>query len=149
MKTSWFNPATSTRSKALPTRALSDTSPCRSAGQGRPRDNAVVHGRGLAGGSGRRSQRCVPVGLPGPRPEAVVAAGRAAYLAAWPDDPVEDVEVRVPDVVRAVSEIVHAHGFWSLHDTAGLEPDRHVTMFLAHDGEDDDFDEDPFAISRA
>lgn len=81
-------------------------------------------------------------------PEAVVAAGRAAYLAAWPDDPEEDIEVRVPDVVRAVSEIVHAHGFWSLQDTAGLDPDRHVTMFLAHDG-DDDFGEDPFAISRA
>jgi hypothetical protein len=79
--------------------------------------------------------------------DAVIAAGRAAYLTAWPDDTEEDARVRVQDVVSAAAEITHAHGLSSLHGSAGLEPDHDFTEFVVHDGEDDDaFQADPFAI---
>ncbi|GII22843.1 hypothetical protein [Planosporangium mesophilum] len=81
--------------------------------------------------------------------EAVIAAGRAAYLTAWPGDTEEDARIRVQDVASAAAEIMHTHGFSKLHGTAGLEPDRDITAFVMHDGEDDDaFHADPFAIVR-
>jgi hypothetical protein len=81
--------------------------------------------------------------------EALITAGRAAYLTAWPEDTEEDARIRVHDLVSAAAEITHAYGFSSLEETAGLESDRDITAFVMHDGEDDDaFHEDPFAIVR-
>ncbi|MEV0567194.1 hypothetical protein [Dactylosporangium sp. NPDC050588] len=82
-------------------------------------------------------------------PDTVITVGRAAYLTAWPGDTEEDARIRVPDVVRAAAEIMHAHGLASLAETAGLESDRDITTIVTHDGEADEaFHEDPFAIVR-
>jgi len=81
--------------------------------------------------------------------DAVIAAGRAAYLTAWPDDIEEDAQVRVQNVGSAAGEIMHANGLSGLDGTAGLEDYRDFTSVVVHDGEDDDdFHAAPFAIAR-
>lgn len=55
-------------------------------------------------------------------PEAVVAAGRDAYLSAWPDDMEDDAERRVRNVVDAAMEIEHARGVEGFALIPGLEP---------------------------
>ena len=81
--------------------------------------------------------------------DAVLAAGRAAYLRAWPDDTQEDAEIRVQNVGDAAGELVHADGLTGLHAPAGLQLQRDVTGFVVHEGEDDEtFDSDPFGITR-
>lgn len=78
---------------------------------------------------------------------AVIAAGRAAYLQAWPDDTEEDASIRVEDVEVAASELIHADGLESLGNTEGLQPERGATTIIQHDGEDyETFDADPWAI---
>jgi hypothetical protein len=81
--------------------------------------------------------------------DALIAAGRVAYSTAWPDDTDEDAQVRVQNVVSAAAEIKHAHGLPTLQGTAGLEPHRDFTHFVAHAGESDEaFQANPFAIIR-
>src|SRR5262249_10784313 len=70
--------------------------------------------------------------------DAVLAAGRAAYLRAWPDDTQEDAEIRVQQVADAAAELDHADGFTGLDNVAGLELHRNVIGFVVHDGEDDE-----------
>jgi hypothetical protein len=79
-------------------------------------------------------------------PDALVGAGRQAYLAAWVSDTPDDAEVRVSDPVTAVSEILHLADVGTLDTTAGLKPWRATTQVLAHDGLDD-FDTQPFGIA--
>lgn len=81
--------------------------------------------------------------------DAVLAAGRAAYLRAWPDDTQEDAEIRVQQVDGAAAELEHADGLTALDNAAGLELHRDVIGFIVHDGGDDEtFDNDPFGITR-
>ncbi|MDF2090944.1 hypothetical protein P0Y31_01175 [Knoellia sp. 3-2P3] len=63
---------------------------------------------------------------------AVIAAGRAAYLRAWPDDTEEDASLRVQDVEMAASEIIHADGIDALGSTEGLEAERGATTIVQH-----------------
>lgn len=80
---------------------------------------------------------------------AVIAAGRSAYLRAWPDDTHEDAEHRVQQVSDAAAELTHADGLSRLEDVDGLSLHRDVTGFFVHEGEDDEaFNADPFAITR-
>ena len=58
---------------------------------------------------------------------AVIAAGRAAYLRAWPDDTEEDASIRVRDVEMAAAEIIHADGIDALGSTDGLGAERGAT----------------------
>jgi hypothetical protein len=53
--------------------------------------------------------------------EAVMAAGREAYLSAWPDDTEDDARHRVRNVVDAAMEIEHARGVEGFELTPGLE----------------------------
>ena len=81
--------------------------------------------------------------------DAVLAAGRAAYLRAWPDDTQEDAEIRVQQVSDAAAELEHAGGLTELDNAAGLQRHRSVISLVVHDGEDDEtFDNDPFGITR-
>ena len=78
---------------------------------------------------------------------AVIAAGRAAYLRAWPDDTEEDVSLRVEDVEMAAGEIIHADGIDALGSTEGLQAERGATTILQHDGEDyETFDANPWGV---
>jgi hypothetical protein len=54
--------------------------------------------------------------------EAIIAAGRAAYLRTWPDQAAEDAESRVPGLAEALYEIAHADGWSALDDTLGIHP---------------------------
>lgn len=78
---------------------------------------------------------------------AVIAAGRAAYLRAWPDDTEEDAATRVQDVEMAAAEIIHADGIDALGGTDGLRAERGATTILQHDGEDyETFDANPWGV---
>ncbi len=80
---------------------------------------------------------------------ALVEAGRSAYLRSWPDQEREDAELRVQSVIEAVAEASHAGEPTVLEAIDGLEPVRAAINFILHDGGDDEeFDEDPFAIAR-
>ena len=79
--------------------------------------------------------------------DAFIAEGRSAYLKGWPDDTEEDAEHRIENAEdgRTADAPIRAVG---LEGAAGLQPIRSVTSFLVHDGDDETFDEDPFAIAR-
>jgi hypothetical protein len=78
---------------------------------------------------------------------AVIDAGRAAYLRAWPDDTEEDASVRVQDVEMAASEIIHADGIDALGSTEGLRAERGATTIIQHEGEDyETFDANPWGV---
>ncbi|SES33562.1 hypothetical protein SAMN05216199_2932 [Pedococcus cremeus] len=78
---------------------------------------------------------------------AVIAAGRAAYLRAWPDDTEEDAALRVQDVEMAAGEIIHADGIDALSSTEGLQAVRGATTILQHDAEDyETFDANPWGV---
>ncbi|MGW0199285.1 hypothetical protein [Nonomuraea sp. NPDC003201] len=77
--------------------------------------------------------------------EALMAAGRAAYLQVWPDDVEDDAEFDVQTVSRAVYQLMHASGEDTiLDDVPGLRPTRSVQLTLDVN-EPLDFD-DPFSI---
>ncbi|GAA3052434.1 hypothetical protein [Actinokineospora globicatena] len=85
--------------------------------------------------------------------EAVMAAGRAAYLRSWPDDDEATAAEDVSHLGRALYQIGHADGWPKLGDVEGLRPvgasvvvvDREDTLgpdegewpedLYAHDGE--------------
>lgn len=80
---------------------------------------------------------------------AAIAAGRIAYLRAWPDDTEEDAVTRVQQVGDAAAELMHSDGLAGLERADGLRLERDATVFVVHDGEDDEtFDDDPFGITR-
>ncbi|MFE3448292.1 hypothetical protein ACFXJ8_05090 [Nonomuraea sp. NPDC059194] len=77
--------------------------------------------------------------------EALMAAGRAAYLRVWPDDIEDDSEFDVQTVDRAVYQLMHASGEDEiLYGVPGLKPTRYYKTTLDVAGHLD-FD-DPFAI---
>ncbi|MGW4959419.1 hypothetical protein ACWEPL_19520 [Nonomuraea sp. NPDC004186] len=77
--------------------------------------------------------------------EALMAAGRAAYLHVWPDDVEDDAEFDVQTVSRAVYQLMHASGEDTiLDDVPGLRPTRSIQLTLDVN-EPLDFD-DPFSI---
>ncbi|MDO8145641.1 MULTISPECIES: hypothetical protein [unclassified Isoptericola] len=79
--------------------------------------------------------------------DALIESGRAAYLDAWPDEDREDAEARVRSLVAAAAEVSHRGGPGALEMADGLEPERATFEFVLHEGGDDDeFDDDPFAI---
>ncbi len=77
--------------------------------------------------------------------DALVDAGRRAYLAAWPDDTQEDAEYRVTDARSAAGEILHDEDLAALSETLGLLRYRFLAQILTHVG-DDDFENDPFGL---
>lgn len=83
--------------------------------------------------------------------DALIAAGRDAYLRAWEEDTDEDAAYRVGDAGSAVYEIAHTEGWASLPQAPGLEQLASSQQVIIH--EDDgttwlDHDGDPFAIAR-
>lgn len=81
--------------------------------------------------------------------EAVMQAGRAAYLKAWPTSLPEDAEERVASAEIAAGEIVHAEGMAALESTNGLTLDRDLLSFTVHQGTDDgEWDQAPFQIAE-
>lgn len=81
--------------------------------------------------------------------DALIESGRAAYLDAWPDEDREDAETRVQSLVEAAAEVSHGGGPEALEAADGLEPERATFEFVLHDGGDDEeFEDDPFAIVR-
>ena len=69
-------------------------------------------------------------------PDAVLAAGRAAYRRVWPDDTEEDAIVDVSSVGRAVYQLQHAGGLSALDLVPGLEEVGSSTWHL--DAADED-----------
>jgi hypothetical protein len=61
-------------------------------------------------------------------PDALIEAGRAAYLEVWPDDARRDAEADVEDVGRAIYQISHAHGLDALLEAEGLAPTAGITV---------------------
>lgn len=53
-------------------------------------------------------------------PDAVMAAGRAAYLEVWPDDGEDEARADVTHLGRALYQLAHAHG-WDDLAADGLE----------------------------
>lgn len=83
--------------------------------------------------------------------EALVAAGRAAYVNLWADDTHEDAVAAVSNAAEAAREIVHADGWGALERANGLEAIADRTVLILHDDDSADWlhDEgDPFAIAR-
>ncbi|WP_277210981.1 hypothetical protein [Isoptericola croceus] len=82
--------------------------------------------------------------------DALIEAGRVAYLEAWPDQEREDAELRVESLVAAASEVAHRGGPEALEAADGLTPVRAAFEFVLHDdgGDDEEFDDDPFGIVR-
>lgn len=77
--------------------------------------------------------------------EALIAAGRAAYLEVWPGDIADDAEFDVQTVGQAVYQLMHASGEDTiLGNVQGLRSDRGVQLTLDVT-EPLDVD-DPFAI---
>ena len=62
--------------------------------------------------------------------DAVLAAGRAAYLRVWPDDTAEDAATDVDHLGRAIYQLEHAAGSAALEEIPGLAPRRSVTWVL-------------------
>jgi hypothetical protein len=80
---------------------------------------------------------------------ALIQAGRSAHLHSWADRDREDAEFVVNSITRAASEVFDTGGPEALENTDGMEPVRAAFNFILHDGGDDEeFDEDPFAIAR-
>ena len=83
--------------------------------------------------------------------DAVLAAGRRAYLRVWPDDTQEDAEVDVEDLGRALYQVAHAGGWEDLQEVEGLRAVRGVTLIVAVDegpgSESEEPLEDPFALA--
>ena len=77
--------------------------------------------------------------------EALIAAGRRAYLDAWTDDTPEDAEFRVADAGSAAGEILHGDNLNALNEAPGLRQHQYAVDVLIHPG-DDDFDNDPFGL---
>ncbi|GAA1313009.1 hypothetical protein Psi02_68720 [Planotetraspora silvatica] len=77
--------------------------------------------------------------------EALMAAGRAAYLKAWPADAEDDAAADVQAADRAIYQLMHASGGDRiLDDVPGLMPDSSVQVTLYVE-EPLDVD-DPFAV---
>ncbi|MFI6325083.1 hypothetical protein ACIBG8_46735 [Nonomuraea sp. NPDC050556] len=62
--------------------------------------------------------------------EALMAAGRAAYLRVWPDDTEKDAASDVHDVNRAIYQLLHAAPD-PLDNIPGLRPGAWVQLTLA------------------
>lgn len=65
--------------------------------------------------------------------DALIEAGRAAYLEVWPDDTRRDAEADVDDVGRAIYQINHAKGFDALLNADGLAPTAGMTVIHAQE----------------
>jgi hypothetical protein len=80
--------------------------------------------------------------------EALIAAGRAAYLRAWPEDEPDDAAIRVDSVGIALHEMLHAHGDLSadevLAQTPGIVPAASTILFAEVAEAFDPMDDDPF-----
>jgi hypothetical protein len=69
-------------------------------------------------------------------PDAVLAAGRAAYRRVWPDDTEQDAAVDVTSVGRALYQVQHDGGLSALDRVPGLEEVESSTWHL--DAADED-----------
>ena len=76
-------------------------------------------------------------------PEAVLAAGRAAYREVWPEDGEEDAAADVTDLGRALYQVQHAGGLAGLEDVAGLDPLGSTTWYVDVTDEEEP-PEDPY-----
>lgn len=65
--------------------------------------------------------------------EAVLAAGRAAYLRTWPDDSEADAIADVTDIGRALYQLGHADGWDALNHVAGLQPTAGLIRVVRQD----------------
>ena len=63
-------------------------------------------------------------------PDAVLAAGRAAYLQVWPEDSEQDAAVDVTELGRALYQVQHAGGLTGFEDVPGLDPLGSTTWFV-------------------
>jgi len=64
---------------------------------------------------------------------SVLAAGRAAYLQAWPEDTPEQAAIDVAHLGRALYQVMHAGGLEALNQTDGLQPTAGVALTLGHE----------------
>jgi hypothetical protein len=78
-------------------------------------------------------------------PDALVDAGRRAYLNYFTEDTVEDAALRVVDVVSAAGEILHGDALSDLQAASGLEQHQFFVQVVTHEGADD-FDNNPFGL---
>lgn len=79
----------------------------------------------------------------------VIEAGRSAYLEVWPDDTAEDAANDVTTLGRALYQVAHAAGTWTVLDkTDGLDVTGRVIVLVDADetlgSEPDDWPEDVF-----
>lgn len=82
--------------------------------------------------------------------DAVLAAGRSAYLRVWPDDTAQDAAADVDHLGRAIYQLEHADGPAGLEDVPGLAPRRATTWVLDVSDEPEpsyDLPDDPSAES--
>jgi len=69
-------------------------------------------------------------------PEALMAAGRAAYLEVWPDDDEAAAAADVQDLGRALYQVAHAAG-WGEFEAPGLEPTVSEMQVVTHDDDEE------------
>lgn len=80
----------------------------------------------------------------------VIEAGRSAYLEVWPDETAQDAANDVTTLGRALYQVAHAAGTWTVLDKAdGLEVTGRVIVLVDAEqtlgSETDDWPEDVFA----
>jgi hypothetical protein len=82
--------------------------------------------------------------------DAVIEAGRAAYLEVWPEDSAEAAAADVSYLGRALYQIGHARGWDALPETAGLRPLGGLVRIQLQDealgNEPDEWPEDVFVV---
>jgi hypothetical protein len=61
---------------------------------------------------------------------ALLAAGRAAYALAWPDDTTEDARLAVGTAAAAVGELIHVHGLAGLSAETAFLTERFSEMSI-------------------
>ena len=89
-------------------------------------DEELAVGEGLVTGQGLTVVRRVD--FIADDVEALIEAGRVAYLEDWPDHPRRDAEAFVESVGTAIYQINDARGFDALLDTDGLTPTAGMTV---------------------
>lgn len=82
--------------------------------------------------------------------EAVLTAGRAAYLRVWPDDDEADAARDVTHLAGALYQLAHADGWGSLDQAPGLQPAGGAVVVAAQEwllaGDPNEWPDELFAV---